>query len=332
MSLHDLVPVGLSLMRKKPTLRIITVLLGVLALVSSCVRGAQEVPTVPHDLEPVAGPLLEVRELRVKPAIVRSGASVRVEATVVNRGTTPVYDLQLGVAFGNIGAADASWTPLNKRPSEPIKSLAPGEEVDFWEVVRVEGNGWFLVGIAGTATNAMLLPRGQKVQVVNPVALSTRAIALYTFYLILLGIAGAAVWVLTGWIKSKAIFVLNSSLLGFGLGVMATGLLWFGVFRYFAPRIQPQMLSWLPLGGVILFATGWVLIGAGLGPQGQAWRGMLLAVILYILIGIGWVTVFNVGLGAKFPEILLEPDFLLVALFWPLQVAQALGIFGLGFN
>lgn len=319
-------------MRRKPILCITAILLGILALVPSCVGEAQEVPTVTYNLESVARPLLEVQELRVEPTVVWSGASIQVEAVVVNRGTAPVYDLQLGVAVGGIDAADGSWTPLNKRPSEPIKSLAPGEEVDFWGVVQVEGNGWFLVGIAGTATNAMLLPRGQKVWVVNPGALSTRAIALYAFYLILLGIAGVAVWVLIGWAKGKAVFVLNYPLIGFGLGVMATGLLWFGVFRYFAPRVQPQMLSWLPLGGVILFATGWVLIGTGLGPQGQAWRGMILAVILYILIGIGWVTVFNVGLGAKFPEIVLEPNFLLIALAWPFQVAQALGIFGLGFD
>ena len=318
-------------MRGKPTLRIIAVSLGILVLLSSCVGRTQEIPTAPHHLESAAGPLLEVRELRVEPTVVRSGASVQVEAVVVNRGTAPVYDLQLGVAVGNIGAAHTGWTPLNKRPSGPINSLAPGEEVDFREIVQVEGNGWFLVGIAGTATNAMLLPRGQKVLVVDPVALSARAISLYAFYLILLGIAGVALWMLTGWAKGKAYFVINYSLLGFGLGMMATGLLWFRAFSYFAPRVQPQMLSWLP-GGVILFATGWVLIGTGLSPQGQAWRGMILAVILYILIGIGWVTAFNVGLGAKFPDIVLHPDFLLVALVWPLQVAQALGILGLGFD
>lgn len=287
---------------------------------------------MPHGLEPVGGPLLAVRELRVEPTVVQSGASVQVEAVVVNRGTAPAYDLRLGVAVGNMKGVDGDWIVLNKQPSELIKHLAPGEEVDFRGVIQIEGDGWFLVGIAGAGTNAMLLPRGQKVRVVRPVALLTNAIALYAFYLILLSITALAIWILIGWTKGKAILVLSYPLIGFGLGMMATGLLWFGVFRYFAPQVQPQMLSWLPLGGVILFAAGWVITGAGLGPQGQAWRGMVLAVILYMVIGIGWVTVFNVGLGAKFPEIVLEPNFLLIALAWPLQVAQALGIFGLGFD
>jgi len=280
----------------------------------------------------VAESLLEVRELHVEPRVIQSGSSVRVKAVVVNRGIIPVHDLQLGVAIGNIGAARGRWIPLGKRPSEPIKSLAPGEEVEFWGTVRVEGDGWFLVGIAGTATNAMLLPRGQKVYVVNPMIFSVRAIVLYAFYVVLLSITGTAVWVLTGWGKSGVIFVPNYPLIGTGLGVMAIGILELGVFRYFAPRVQPSILSWLPLGGVILFATGWVLIGSGLGLQRQAWRGMALAIILYIVIGVGWVVAFNVGLGAKFPEMMLEPTFLPIVLVWPLQVAQALGIFGLGFD
>jgi len=303
-----------------------------LALVSGCIRETQEISTGAHNSESVAESLLEVRELHVEPRVVQLGDSVQVEAVVVNRGTVPVYDLQLGVAIGNIGAANGRWTPLDKRPSEPVKSLAPGEEVEFWGTVRVEGDGWFLVGIAGTATNAMLLPRGQKVYVVNPVIFSVRAIALYAFYVVLLSIAGAAVWVLTGWGKGGVIFIPNYPSIGAGLGVMAIGILGLGAFRYFAPRVQPTILPWLPLGGVILFATGWLLIGTGLGLQGQAWRGMALAIILYIVIGVGWVIAFNVGLGAKFPEMVLEPTFLLMVLVWPLQVAQALGIFGLGFD
>ncbi len=292
----------------------------------------QGTPIVSQSLESVAEPLLEVQELHVEPTVVRSGTSIQVKAIVVNHGTAPAYNLHLGVAIGYIKATNGSWSPLTKQPSEPIKSLLPGEQVDFWGVIQVEGNGLFLVGIAGTATNTMLLPRGQKVWVVNPATFSSRAIMLYAFYVILLGIAGMAIWLLIGHEKGKLIFAFHYPLIGFGLSLMGMSLLWFVISQCFMPRIQPQISSWLPLGGVGLFIAGWMFVGAGLGPQAKAWRGIILAAIMYILIGIIWITAFNVGLGAKLDEVLLEPNFLLVALVWPLQVAQALGIFGLRFN
>ena len=309
----------------------IAVLLGLLMLVPGCVEGPQEASSMARNVE-LADSVLEVRDLRVEPTVVQSGATIQVRAVVVNRGTSPVYDLQLGVAIGEIGAVNGNWTSLDKRPSEPIKNLAPGEKVDFWEVVQIDGDGWFLVGIAGMATNAMLPPRGQKVHVTNPVAFYLRAIALFVFYIVLLGLVVATVWVLIGWGKGGAILLPHYALIGSGFGAMAIGILWFGVFRHLAPQVQPQVLPWLLLGGVILFATGWVLIGAGLGLQGQAWRGMIVAVALYILVGIGWVVAFNAGLGTKIIDMLFDPTLFLMALIWPLQVAQALGIFGLGFD
>jgi len=315
--------------RKKLALSGFIILLSMLALVLNLIGESRLVPSATCNAGSAIGPWLEVRELRVMPIVLRSGTPARIEAVVVNCGTVPVYGLQLGVAVAEVGAVNRGWVPLDKYPSEPIETLVPGKEVNFRGLVRLEGDGWFLVGVAGIATNAILLPRGKKVRVVNPMESLMHAVMLFAFYAVLLSIAVIAARVLMGWGKGKALLIPQYSLIGSGLLVMVMGFSWFGVFRYVAPLVQPQILSWLPLGGVILFAGGWVLIGAGLRPQGKAWRGMLLAVVLYTLIGIGWVVGFNISLGAGFTE-LAHPTLLLIALVWPLQVTQVLGIFGLG--
>jgi hypothetical protein len=99
------------------------------------------------------------------------------------------------------------------------------------------------------------------------------------------------------------------------------------------PRFTPAWaLVWLPIGGVLLFAAGWLLIGAALRPRGDARRGMVLAGILYIAIGFAWLVLFNAGLSGRFVLDVLNPTALQIALIWPFQVAQVLGLFGLTMN
>lgn len=87
-------------------------------------------------------------------------------------------------------------------------------------------------------------------------------------------------------------------------------------------------------GGVTLFALGWAGLGAGLRPSGSAARGLLFAVALYVLVGLVWVVAFNVGfLATPVTGILRDPlSVLLIAAMWPLNVAQAFGLFGHSFN
>ncbi|MDQ6675301.1 MAG: hypothetical protein M3069_31965, partial [Chloroflexota bacterium] len=49
----------------------------------------------------------------------------------------------------------------------------------------------------------------------------------------------------------------------------------------------------LPLGGVVLFALGWLLVGVGV----WCGRGLLVAAAAYMVIGAVWMMVFNVSLG-----------------------------------
>ncbi len=82
-----------------------------------------------------------------------------------------------------------------------------------------------------------------------------------------------------------------------------------------------------PFGGVLLFAFGWLLVGAGLRPHGSARRGALLAGLLYVLVGLAWEGVYILANPYGDPP---HPVLLVVALFWPWHVAFVLGLFGLG--
>ena len=90
-------------------------------------------------------------------------------------------------------------------------------------------------------------------------------------------------------------------------------------------------LVWLPFAGLAAFAAGWLMIGVGLHPFGKAGYGAGIAAGLYLSTGLLWVFWFNLSLGAL-PTGMFLPAALLLALIWPLQVAQALGLFGLSFN
>ena len=88
----------------------------------------------------------------------------------------------------------------------------------------------------------------------------------------------------------------------------------------------------IPNIAVILFATGWLLVGAALQPGGSAWSGLALAALLYGAVGVAWVIGFNLRLGAPLADLLpdlLSPTALRIMLGWPLQVAQVLGLFDL---
>ena len=90
-------------------------------------------------------------------------------------------------------------------------------------------------------------------------------------------------------------------------------------------RLQPHVITpapvlstLLPLGGVVLCALGWLLVGAGV----WCGRGLLVAAAAYMVIGAVWMMVFNVSLGTS-PTSLLHPSALLVAYPPPSWSARA---------
>ncbi len=84
--------------------------------------------------------------------------------------------------------------------------------------------------------------------------------------------------------------------------------------------------GWMLLVALLL-ASGWVLVHGGPRPQQSAWRVVLLAVLLYVLVGLAWelVYVLTNPYGDR-----PHPGFLLFALIWPWHVAFVFGLFGLG--
>lgn len=119
-------------------------------------------------------------------------------------------------------------------------------------------------------------------------------------------------------------------------GIAGVGLLLGGpaVAWSVLPQAAPAARAAWMFGGAAFFALGWLLLGAALWPGG-ALRGVAVAAGLYVAVGLLWVFAFNVVLGAPPARLLRElatPEGLLFVLGWPLNVAQAIGLFGLGFN
>ena len=99
------------------------------------------------------------------------------------------------------------------------------------------------------------------------------------------------------------------------------------------PDPRPSNAWAFPAAGAV-FASGWVLVGASLRPAGSAWCGAAAAAVAYVVVGLLWVVGFNTALGTPPSRLARVPtgEDLLLVLIWPLQVAQALGLFGLGFR
>lgn len=210
---------------------------------------------------------LEVQNLQV-PSLIRSGESIKVAGIIVNTGNSPILNLKLGVAVALADGSQKDWEVLEKNPQDAIAILNPGEQVIFSSKVRLEGDGWFQIGIVGTADNTFLSPQAKTVRVIDSSSFALQTMLVLSFYLLLLGIGTASLW-----------YIYKST-------------------------------------------QGWK-------------RGILVAPILYLLLGIIWVSLFNAGLsGGEKPIIqTFEPlSISLLIIAWPLQIAQFFGLFGLGFG
>jgi hypothetical protein len=86
------------------------------------------------------------------------------------------------------------------------------------------------------------------------------------------------------------------------------------------------------LGGLITFATGWTLVGAGLRPFGRVGGGITLALGLYVVVGWIWLVVLSMLLGPSTHPGNFGLGLVVLVLIWPSTLAQSLGWFGLSFN
>ncbi len=118
-----------------------------------------------------------------------------------------------------------------------------------------------------------------------------------------------------------------------GLTLMVTGAMLFSALaRWSARQIGPLVGNLAIFAGVGLFALGWVLVGAGLRPQGSARRGALLAAALYVAVGALWTTGFVLvnPWGTDFSQTNLALLLGYSIFLWPFAMAFVFGLFGLG--
>ena len=275
---------------------------------------------------------LAVTYLETDQTIVRSGSLFTVAARVLNDGNEPIYDLDLGVAVGQSGGTAADWETVTENPSAIITELTPGAEVAYDATVRLSGSGWYEVGIAGSAANTFLMPQGQKILVVDPGTAIGQLIGIFLLFVILIGGAGLLLASLLRGTRDVTRSKPSRRVIWVGAFLMVLGVLIFAVLGRAAGRLAPALLFTLPLAAVGLFLLGWLVVGAGLRVGGSPWRGAVAAGVLYVVIGVVWVFAFNAQLGADLPAMITDPSWVLLSLIWPMQVAQATGLFGLAFN
>lgn len=88
--------------------------------------------------------------------------------------------------------------------------------------------------------------------------------------------------------------------------------------------------AWAAPAAAGLFALGWLMTGAALKPLGSLRRRIVAAVAVYLLTGLLVIIGVNVAMGAS-PQTIVNNagNILIGTLFWPLAIAQAMGLFGL---
>jgi hypothetical protein len=265
---------------------------------------------------------LEVQNLRV-PSFVRSGEPIKIVGTIINNGDTPVFNLRLGVAVSGADELQKDWEVLEKDPQDVIPMLNPGEHVLFSSKIRLEGDGWIRIGIAGTADNAFLSPEGDNVRLVELSTSFPNAVILLLIFVIVLGVTALFLWLIFRGGEKKPLISIDRPfmILGIVLSTLGPFAVWF---------LSQTLRSTLVFPMFILFVAGWFTVGAGLRPRGSARKGLLVALIFYLLVGSIWaikVTTADFDPG-RFAD-LMSPSALIPMVFWPMTMAQTLGLFGL---
>lgn len=275
---------------------------------------------------------LIVTDLKTNKAFIRSGEAVDIQAVIRNSSDESIYNLSIGSAIGEIGAWQVGMDPALTTSTLTVDELKAGEEVVFRDTITLRGNGWFLIGVAGVGDEIILMPQGVEVFIIDTTVSSRNVMITFFFFAILIGIITWLIWWLADLRKGGLNLQVNKPLLVVGLILMAGGLLSFMSLEFLLTRLDSSILSILPVLFVGFFALGWVLTATALRFQGTLWRGALLGITSYILIGILWVIGFNVALGVSVLDIVREPSSLPLALLWPFQMAQVFGLFSLSLD
>lgn len=268
---------------------------------------------------------LEVRQMEVNPRLVRSGDIVQIHAIIANVGDVAISDLRIGPSVANAwvpgqyGPHRRRWTPLNQVPAEPIPSLASGDEVEFSATLRLDGDGSVKVGLGAGGRDTTLLPIGTTVRIVSPAASLQNASLLFPVFL-----AGFA---LIGWLALAAFRPRDDYPVacpsGFTLGLGISLLL---LSSAVALNREDWYQKQVAVTCIASFAFGWILTGAGIRPRGRRAPGIALASTAYIVLGLVWTIVVNVGVGSVEPELLLTRSSLFAMFAWPFELAQFVGL------
>lgn len=277
---------------------------------------------------------LTVEGLQVSPMFSTSPGTFTVQGELRNAGTRPARQVSIGLSAADPGR-DNRWIPLQMQPRGPISILGPGDAVPFYGAVRLEGSGRFSIGVAVLTQDAALPPRLRPVWLLRPGDAATEAAGVFVIYALLLALAVLAVrllaWRARGIVLQPARRRVALAVVLMLLGPTAVWTARAFAIRTLGPGAPPWIWAELPWIGSLVFAAGWMLVGAAMRPGGSASRGLALAGILYVVVGLLWTFALQLTFGRPLAAILGNADLLLFGLQWPLQVAQVTGLFGLSF-
>lgn len=285
------------------------------------------------------GPRMSVQHLTVSSTVLRSGAIGTVEALVGNTGTVPVHDLRIGVTGANEeplrkGRSGRTWAPLEHSPASPVGVFPPGETVSFLGRARLEGDGWFSVGVGGRGAEAVLLPVVRQVRVVEPETTAVDAAAIVGTHAVLLATGYVLVTRLIRTPKGTVYLAPHRGVVATGVACLAASGVVFWLTR---PSYVQQLIhalgpdaARLPLVGLMLFVVGWIVSFAGVRPRGSGVRGSALGAALYLLVGLALLVGYPVTQGVHVFQLLpfFSRDPALVPIYtllWPYQLAAVWG-------
>jgi hypothetical protein len=323
----DAVRIGLSLgvgrLRARPGVLLASVALCALAAGWALTPsgGAGRALAWQHD--PPAG--LVVESVHVSPTIVRTGETLVLEARIRNAGVASVHDLAIRPAVSAANAPSPRWGLLGEAPGGSVAELRPGEAVDYRAEIWVGEPIVAVVAVTAVAANAFVAPTGVTVRVVR--ARSEIAVDVLLMWLVFL-LACALVLALADRCGMPSRLLTPRSWRWRYLLVAACFALAAVVTAARLRAIAPALLA---------FFCGWLLGGVALADGRKSLCGAVTAAVTYFVVGYTWLAVFNVAVmgapaGTVVADLVRSPANAALAAAWPLQMAQHLGLLGLGID
>ncbi len=281
---------------------------------------------------------LDLIVLGVEPVLTTVNEPVTVTATLANISGRTLEEVVLAVAMGS-SSGDAAKFRSSSRPTTIYYNVPDDGRIQFQDVVRPSTAGMFSVSVVGYVEGAPVLPmEAVQVRVVaaQHVVIWDVVIA-FVFYAAAIGLMYAVGrWMLGGGMGT-ARFSPSRLIVALGAALMLVAPLTSRVLAMLPGLKAPgeavfnQMVLFL-----VLFALGVLIVGAGVRPRGSMARGVALASMVYVVVGYFWLMLLNaLLLGEPLADVLpglARPSSVIIALQWPVQVAQYLEIAGLSFQ